>query len=257
MDHCYDVWDPSTYQELSSATWAGAEEALLVWFALSYSDFGNTLATRHGFLLEATRRIIGNRLSEALDPNQWELELRRLFEMSLIRAKYEMLYIVRGTTVNQPGYIDILPPQFGDVCNKFAFQVKGFQNMTLVGILIVFCLPIFLGFEIKKEPPVVWSIVGAWRLAVLGWSTYHSVMHTILATFSQLRLKFMGIFQRRTDKATGQTAAGPPPVEALNAVAPRNSMVRSESPISDNLAELAGIVLEMKDMTSTKIDELL
>jgi hypothetical protein len=181
MDHCYDVWDPSTYQELSSATWAGAEEALLVWFARSYSDFGNTLATRHGFLLEATRRIISNRLSEALDPNQWELEVRRLFEMSLIRAKYEMLYIVRGTTINQSGYTDILPPQFGDVCDKFAFQVKGFQNMTLVGILIVFCLPIFLGFEIRKEPPVVLSIIGAWRLAVLAWSTCHSVMHTILA----------------------------------------------------------------------------
>jgi hypothetical protein len=39
-DNCYDVWDPSTSQKLSSATWPGAAEALLVWFALSHSDFG-------------------------------------------------------------------------------------------------------------------------------------------------------------------------------------------------------------------------
>lgn len=73
---------------------------------------------------------------------------------------------------------------------------------------------------------------------MLGWSTCHSVMHTILTTFSQLRSKFTGIFQRRTDKATCQTDAGLHCVVALSAVAPRSIMTRNESLISNNPAEL-------------------
>jgi hypothetical protein len=56
---------------------------------------------------------------------------------------------------------------------------------------------------------------------------------------------------------TGQTGAGPPCVVAHNAAAPRNSMTRNECPISDNPAEPAEIVVEMKYMTSTRMDELL
>jgi hypothetical protein len=66
---CYDVWDPASFQTLKTATWDGAEEALLVLFALKYSDFGSLLATRHLLLLDAARRIVGNRVSEALSSN--------------------------------------------------------------------------------------------------------------------------------------------------------------------------------------------
>jgi hypothetical protein len=39
-------------------------------FSLNYSDFGSLLSTKHGFLLDATQQIVGNHVSQALDPNQ-------------------------------------------------------------------------------------------------------------------------------------------------------------------------------------------
>lgn len=125
LDKCYDVWDPNTVNDLSSVDWNGGEETFLTMFGLNYSDFGSALSTKHGFLLDATRRIVGNKVSQSLDPGQWKHEVRRLFDMSLLRTKYEMLYVVRGTRASNSGYINILPDLFKGVCGKFMFQAKG------------------------------------------------------------------------------------------------------------------------------------
>jgi hypothetical protein len=226
MDHCYDVWDPSTFDNLSSATWTGSEEALLVMFALQYSDFGSILSTRHGLLLDATRRIIGNRVSQplSLNPTQWELEVRRLFDMSLLRTKFEMLAVVRGSRANSTGYGDILPSVRRGVCGKFIFKAKGYKNMSFIGILLTIFVPIFLGTEIRGEPPIVHLLVGISRLPALARSTYYWTISAVLTTFSLLRKRLRKLRKSRT---TGLVTAGYVSDAAQNAH-PSNESVMGE-----------------------------
>jgi uncharacterized membrane protein len=131
---------------------------------LSYSNFGDLLSTRHGLLLNATQQIIGNRLSQALDPYQWKLEVERLFYMGLLRAKMEMLAVVRGTRANDTGYQDILPADRRGVCQKVKFQAEGYTNISFSGLLLAIILPLIFGFEIRENPPVIWGALGVWRL---------------------------------------------------------------------------------------------
>jgi hypothetical protein len=84
LDHCFNVWAPNALSDVLSAPWVGAEEKYLVMLGLNYSDFGDLLSTSHALLLNATQQIIGNKLSLALDPDQWKLEVKRLFSMGLL-----------------------------------------------------------------------------------------------------------------------------------------------------------------------------
>jgi len=163
-DHCFDVWAPKALDNMLSANWTGAEEIFLTMLGLSYSNFGDLLSTRHGLLLNATQRIIGNRLSQALDPYQWKLEVKRLFYMGLLRAKMEMLAVVRGTRANNAGYQNILPASRRDICQKVKFQAKGYTNISFLGLLLAILLPLIFGFEIRKHPPTVWVALGVRQL---------------------------------------------------------------------------------------------
>ena len=128
--------------------------------ALRYSDFGNTVSTRHGLILDVTRRITGNQLSQGLETNQWQLEVRRLFDMSLLRVKMEMLYAVRGTRANERGYGNsTLPSKYRGVCRKLKFLVKDNKNLSFVGILCCIILPILLILKIRKRTLPEWFAV--------------------------------------------------------------------------------------------------
>jgi hypothetical protein len=61
---------------------------------------------------------------------------------------------------------------------------------------------------------------------------------------------------RRTDRATGQTDVSPPPIVPHKALTPRGSMTRGEISFSEHQSEPVEVVLERKDMTSTRIDEI-
>lgn len=69
-------------------------------FALKMSDFSSLLTTNHGLLLKATQQIVGRPLSQPLDQEQWGLEVRRPFDMALMRTKMEILAVARGTGQN-------------------------------------------------------------------------------------------------------------------------------------------------------------
>jgi hypothetical protein len=191
---CYNVWNPDTFENISSADWHGADEALLTMFGLNYSDFGSTLSTRHGFLLDVTRRITGNRISQSLDPEQWKLEVRRLFGMSLLRAKWEMLLAVRGTRASEPGYIDILPPNRRSVCRKFMFQAEGYKNISFVGILAAIFIPPLLGLEYKKKAYIEWLLAGIRELALFIWNSGSRELACILEASRRSRQKAIRIF---------------------------------------------------------------
>ncbi|KAH0534045.1 hypothetical protein FGG08_007352 [Glutinoglossum americanum] len=106
-EECLDVFSYTNITDLLTAikTWGTGKAAradlgasALLAQGLFYSDLANTLATRHGFLLNATGLITGSRTSQPLstNPPQWQLEVKRLFEIGILRAKMEMLAVVRG-----------------------------------------------------------------------------------------------------------------------------------------------------------------
>jgi hypothetical protein len=194
---CIDVWAPNAFTDLLSKNWSTAEEAFLIIFGLNYSDFGDTLSTRHGFLLDATRRIDGNRLSQSLSVNleQWQLEARRLFEMSLLRVKMEMLAIVRGTRYG-PGYMDVLPGQYRGACRKFKFQAGGYKNLSFVGVLMVIFVPILVGLEIGENILLVWFLVGIWKLGKLFWIWYLPAVPPVFAACCRLGSNLTTCFRK-------------------------------------------------------------
>lgn len=195
-DDCIDVWAPNAFTDLLSKNWSTAEEAFLIMFGLNYSDFGDTLSTRHGFLLDATRRIVGNRLSQPLsvNPEQWQLEVRRLFEMSLLRVKMEMLAVVGGTRYG-PGYTDALPSQYRGACRKFKFQARGYKNLSFVGVLVVFCVPILVGLEIGGNILLVWFLVSIWKLGKLFWTRCLPAVPRVFAASCRLGSSLMACFR--------------------------------------------------------------
>jgi hypothetical protein len=162
LDNCFDVWAPNALPEVLSAPWAGAEETYLVMLGLNYSDFGDLLSTRHALLLNATQQIIGNKLSLALDPDQWKLEVKRLFSMGLLRAKMEMLAVAQGIRANYSGYYNVLPEENRGVCQKVKVQVKGYTNISFVGLMLALILPLMLGLEIGGAPLLIWAGCGVW-----------------------------------------------------------------------------------------------
>lgn len=181
MDKCFDVWAPGALDGLSLADWDGAEEAYLAMFGLMYSDFGDILSTKHGLLLNATQQIVGNKLSQALDPEQWKLEVRRLFDMSLLRTKMEILAVARGTRANMPNYINTMPPQYSGMCRKVIFVVRGYTNLSFAGIMCAVFLPVLVGFEIREKLLLEWFFVG------VSWFIHSLVVRTIMAVSRQLR----------------------------------------------------------------------
>jgi hypothetical protein len=166
MSKCYDVWTPGLLEDLAKDNGSGAAERYLVAFALQNSDFGNTTATRHSFLLNATQQIVDHHLSQPLDPEQWKLEVRRLFDMSLLRIKFEILAAARGDRASFQNYNNILPFAYREVCGKVKYQVKGYVNLSLVGLLCAIFLPIVLGLPINEKTSIEWVLFYSYRLVV-------------------------------------------------------------------------------------------
>jgi len=167
LNQFFDVWDPHSLPYLEALSGPGIEEAYLLISALSSSDFASILSTKHGQLLKANELITGTRLSQALASDQWKLEVRRLFDMALLRTKFELLAVVRGTRASYPDYVDTLPNHMRGVCGKVIFEARGFVNLSLVGLLCAIFIPgavaLLVGVEIRDE------MLGLWMLKrVLG-----------------------------------------------------------------------------------------
>ena len=242
LDTCYDVWDPNTFNTLSSVDWDGAEETYLTMFGLNYSDFGSTLSTKHGFLLDATRRIVGSRVSQSLDPEQWKLEVRRLFGMSLLRTKFEMLYVVHGTRANELGYINVLPDLYQGVCGKFMFQANGYKNISFIGILAAIFTPLFLGLEYKEKAPIVWLLVCIRKLGHFLW-TSGLLMMTALC-----RLIYRAIdFSRRILRHPRATV----PIESGESVTKVANTIRNVE-ISDRSSTIVVRTTSLPEMSDLK-----
>lgn len=234
-DNCYNVWNPDILGTLNSTEGNGADETLLTMFGLNYSDFGSTLSTRHGLLLDVTRRIVGNRMCQSLDPDQWNLEVQRLFEMSLLRVKWEMLAVVQGTRASQyPSYINKLSSNHRGACRKYMFPVNGYMNISLVGFLVVLFIPPILGFEYKNRILIEWILVKARDLAVNIWKNVLLALDTLRRRGAELKKSFKRGPKKstRTDGKNGATQAGDP-IQTTETGDPLSTLTSTHS-VQDN-----------------------
>jgi hypothetical protein len=82
--------------------------------------------------------------------------------MGLLRAKMEMLAVAQGIRANYSGYYNVLPEENRGVCQKVKVQVKGYTNISFVGLMLALILPLMLGLEIGGAPLLIWAGCGVW-----------------------------------------------------------------------------------------------
>lgn len=166
LNQCLNAYDLVTGLKLKTSEWLVLLESLLL------SSIASSLGHRGGQNLDATKRILNEPISFQLEEEQWKLEVRRLYEISLIRIQMKILEIVQGTAADIPEAKNFLPPKYRDICGMIKLPAKGYRNLSLVGILIAISLPPFIGLSIKQHPPVWWTILGFWRLGgrIFFWS---------------------------------------------------------------------------------------
>jgi hypothetical protein len=155
MDRCGDPWLDTSLAYIS-------DEMAATYVGMLHSGYWNSIQTRTAQVLDATRRIVDARISLPLDKAQWKLEARRLFEMSLVRAKLEVLELARGTRATNPGFLNYLDASMRGACTKIKLQAKGYKNLSFVGLMCALFGPLLLGLRVteESEPPIVWIITG-------------------------------------------------------------------------------------------------
>jgi hypothetical protein len=157
---CFDPW-------ANLAMAPPSDEMYALGLGLLYSGNWMGLNTRTSKELDATRKIVDISISMPLAQEQWKIEAQRIFEISMIRARLEVLELARGTRSTRPSFIDVLPDVRRAVCQIVKFQSVGYKNLSVAGLLFAFLTPPILAIRIKKMPLFYWPIHGILKLAKL------------------------------------------------------------------------------------------
>ena len=182
----------------------GSDESDLsfhIAIALAKSSLGaDTSAIRTR--LDAEKRIDKIPSSRPLDKEQWKLEARRLFEMSVLRAKMELLTLARGKDIEfltKAGFPLPKATQMREsgVCTRYKFQVYGYKNLTLAGLSCALFIPLLHAIRIKDEPLILWLPLVAWKL--LRWTFTRAKLGVSHFSLAQCR-KPQRIFHFRSKK---------------------------------------------------------
>jgi hypothetical protein len=154
---CYDPWTSSPpIPNMSDAEY-------ITFMGLLHSGFWSTIQSRTSKELDATRKIVDVSISMPLDPHQWKVEARRIFEMQMVRARWEVLEVARGTRSSMAGFVNFLDRK--RVCQMIKFQSTGYKNLSLFGVLLSTILPPLLAVPVRKKRPLI-----LWPLYLLRWA---------------------------------------------------------------------------------------
>lgn len=80
-----------------------------------------------------------------LDPDQWQLESRKLFNISLARMQTDLWYMARGERLDSPifGY-NMLENSSVDPCGMIKIEVDGMKNVSVIALLAMLGLVLSL-----------------------------------------------------------------------------------------------------------------
>ncbi len=130
---------------------------------LLHSGFWSIIQSRTSKELDATRKIVDVSISMPLDPHQWKVEARRIFEMQIVRARWEVLEVARGTRSSMAGFVNFLGRK--RVCQMIKIQSTCYKNLSLFGVLLSTILPPLLAVPVREKRPLI-----LWPFYLLRWA---------------------------------------------------------------------------------------
>ena len=169
-DKCIDAWKKFRPH---------SPEMVLLRFGMLSSTFGGYLGAHTGKILDAASRVMDELGSIPLRKDQWKFEVQRLFGMSLIRAKMEVLELAHGTRSKEPGFTNYLAHERG-ICTMVKFRAEGYKNLSLMGVIIATFAPPLIGLPVRRRPPIMWLGVGVCRFGKISNSLLRWIMPWVM-----------------------------------------------------------------------------
>ena len=111
-----------------------------------------------------------------LPQDQWKVEARKLFEISLAQIQFNVLNIMRGMSpkgsYQDPGEYKEVPPKLRGLCKMGKVQSVGWRNVSVWALFGLFSFAVGVALaSVKTEEEEFWLIVGVQLLMrALRWS---------------------------------------------------------------------------------------
>ena len=145
-----DSWDDLGASSNRSVSEIETLELLDLLLSVSRIEYG---ASKNSGLL--AERLHQGSLSLALDDKHWQLEIRRLFEISLARLQITAVNIARGKNSNRADYRVVnLPGWNPDIwrraCSSLKIETIGWKNINLVELVCFSAALFFLWISTIK-----------------------------------------------------------------------------------------------------------
>ena len=177
----------------------------LLGLSLRYSDTASAVTLASSNWLDAASRVLEpeRMLSLPLDPNQWQLESRKLFNVSLARMQMEMIEMTRTDRKLYENRWDSLNNLFSnmsvDPCGLIKINAEGWRNISVVGFAGMFGLALGLWIITMDTGETIvliwlyWTVVKPSSFYALG--IVRSVRNLATRAFSKvIIIKFQHAF---------------------------------------------------------------
>ena len=126
---------------VSSTSFSKVEHAtfLAIQLALIQSNLYNSIRMRSASALDAQFRY-NDKISIALDSQQWKLELKKMFRVSLARAQVELVNIASGTWSKTAGFVNQMTPlQRQHICKMVKVRTNEKSSVSFRGLVLLIC----------------------------------------------------------------------------------------------------------------------
>lgn len=159
-------------------------ELRLLSLILRYSDTARAVQSAQSIWLDASSRIARDEplwRSLPLDPHQWQLESRKLFNISLARMQTELLYMAGGRNLDRHyGGYDPLKNSLVDPYSMIKIRADGMKNISILGLLGMLGIAVSLWLttiETGDTIGLIWlidilikpTLLALWSLLRKGW----------------------------------------------------------------------------------------
>jgi hypothetical protein len=132
---------------------------LLLGLALDNSNTWN--AINYGVRLDAERKIVyPGGTSLPLAREQWKVEARKMFAISLALAQGRVYDIARGTDIDVPGVQNTFEAANQPICDMVKIPTIGWTNISLFWIVFLPTVAFLLWFtsiKVDKKLIIVWA----------------------------------------------------------------------------------------------------
>ena len=149
------IWIPKAldYNQLYSLDIEKKRLLTLLLISLWQSNAWSAATSRPGSRFDVQSKLVGS-LSQALDYEQWKVEVRKMFETSLARIQGDVLDLARGVGKDRPYARNYLIEENMPLCRVVKFQSVGWKNISLFWLITLPTISLLLWvLTIEVEKP--------------------------------------------------------------------------------------------------------